>query len=194
MTANKIMEVALRHFARNGYDGASLADISAEVGIKKPSIYNHFNGKDDMFLTVFKDAGDRETLFIQDYLEKSSSHSLENKLYSFLSAYRNRYEQEDDTKFFLRIAFFPPAHLEKEVVDYSNLHLDRTNSVLETVFKAAADSGQLHPEVSIDRASTAFTAVLDGLFVEMIYGDLERFQKRLDASWFVFWRGIQNNT
>ncbi|AFC29162.1 TetR family transcriptional regulator [Paenibacillus mucilaginosus 3016] len=192
MTAEKIRGTALIHFARNGYEGASLADISAEVGIKKQSIYNHFKGKDDLFLAVFQDAAVREMLFVEDYLKRGGRLSLENMLYGFLNEYRKRYEREEDTKFFLRMAFFPPGHLQKEIVEYCNRHLDRTEQLLEPVFALAASNGEMHPDVSIERASAAFTAVLDGMFVEMLYGGLERSLKRLDASWFVYWRGIKN--
>ncbi|MGY4759581.1 TetR/AcrR family transcriptional regulator [Paenibacillus caseinilyticus] len=108
MTAEKIREIALSHFTRGGYEGASLADISAEVGIKKQSIYNHFKGKDDLFLAVFQEVAVREMLFIEDYLKRSSQLPLEKMLSGFLDEYRTRYELDDDTKFFLRMAFFPP--------------------------------------------------------------------------------------
>jgi len=193
LTSDKIREVALRHFTRNGYEGASLADISAEVGIKKQSIYSHFTGKDELFLAVFREVAAREILFVEEYLKSSSLLSLEKMLYGFLYEYSKRYEQEDDTRFFLRMAFFPPGHLQREIVDYSNHHLDRMEMLLEPIFASAARTGEMHPDVSVERASAAFTAVLDGMFVEMLYGDLERSQKRLDASWYVYWRGIRNN-
>ncbi|RIX53020.1 TetR/AcrR family transcriptional regulator [Paenibacillus nanensis] len=193
MTAEKIREVALSHFTRNGYEGASLADISAEVGIKKQSIYNYFKGKDELFLAVFKDAAAREMQFIEQYVKSSSALPLDKTLFGFLNEYRKRYEREDDTRFFLRIAFFPPAHLEKEIVDFSNAYIDRTEFLLVPLFEAAKNNGQMHPDVSTQRASAAFSAVLDGMFVEMLYGNMERSLKRLDASWHIYWRGVQNS-
>lgn len=193
MTAHKIREIARSHFARNGYEGASLADISAEVGIKKQSIYNYFKGKDELFLAVFQDVSSREMLFVEDYLKGSSLLSLKDMLYGFLNEYRMRYEMDDDTKFFLRMAFFPPSHLQKEIVDYCNHHIDRTELLFKPVFEIAAKKGEMHPDVSVDRASAAFIAVQDGMFVEMLYGDLERSLKRLDASWYIYWRGIKSS-
>jgi AcrR family transcriptional regulator len=193
MTSDKIREVALRHFTRNGYNGASLADISAEVGIKKQSIYAHFKGKDELFLAVFRDAAAREMLFIEEYLKSSGMLSLNKILYGFLNEYRKRYEREEDTKFFLRMAFFPPGHLEQEIMDYCNHHLDRTAMLLEPFFISAAGTGEMHSDVSTERALEAFTAVLDGMFVEMLYGGVERSLKRLDASWYVYWRGVKSN-
>ncbi|MNI61872.1 hypothetical protein D3C73_1171640 [compost metagenome] len=130
---------------------------------------------------------------MKEYLQRSGSLPLEQLLYGFLDGYSKRYEQDDDTKFFLRMAFFPPNHLRTEMVEYSNQHLDHLGLLLDKHFAAAADSGQIHPEVSAQRASAAFVAVLDGMFVEMLYGDMERSALRLDASWHVYWRGIRNN-
>jgi len=193
LTSDNIREVALRHFSRNGYKGASLADISAEVGIKKQSIYAHFSGKDELFLSVFREVAAREELFVEEYLKRSGLLSLEKMLYGFLSEYRKRYKREEDTKFFLRMAFFPPRHLQKEIVEYCNRHLDRMGEQLAPYFESAANSGGMDPEVTTERALAAFTAVLDGVFVEMLYGGFESSLKRLDASWYIYWRGVRNN-
>ena len=56
MSANSIKEAAKYYFAKNGYEGTSLAQIAERVGIKKQSIYSHFDGKDDLFLQVMNDA------------------------------------------------------------------------------------------------------------------------------------------
>jgi AcrR family transcriptional regulator len=42
---DRIFRAALRLFAEKGYEGVSMRDIAAEVGIKASSIYNHFPGK-----------------------------------------------------------------------------------------------------------------------------------------------------
>ncbi|SFA50694.1 transcriptional regulator, TetR family [Anoxybacillus pushchinoensis] len=55
-TLDQLKEVSLHHFALHGYEGASLAHIAKDVGIKKQSIYTYFAGKDDLFLQIFEDA------------------------------------------------------------------------------------------------------------------------------------------
>lgn len=193
MTADKIREIALRHFTRNGYEGASLADISSDVGIKKQSIYNYFKGKEELFLAVFRDAAARELDFVQEYLKRGGLLALDKLLLGFLLAYKTRYEMDDDTKFFLRMSFFPPERLRHETVECSIQYLDQMAELLGDVFQSAAETGQIHPDVPVEHAAEAFIAVLDGVFVEMLYGGEERSRKRLDASWPIFWRGIKNN-
>ena len=48
-TKEKILSAALRLFARDGYEGVSVEQIAAAVGIKAPSLYKHFRGKRDIF-------------------------------------------------------------------------------------------------------------------------------------------------
>ena len=47
-TRDRILNEALTLFAQNGYDGTSVEEIAEKVGIKAPSLYNHFKGKEDI--------------------------------------------------------------------------------------------------------------------------------------------------
>ncbi len=48
-TRQKILEKALELFSTNGYDSVSMGEIAGAVGIKAPSLYNHFPGKQAIF-------------------------------------------------------------------------------------------------------------------------------------------------
>ena len=47
-TRDRILNEVLTLFAENGYDGTSVEEIAEKVGIKAPSLYNHFKGKEDI--------------------------------------------------------------------------------------------------------------------------------------------------
>ena len=51
-TKKKILEAALIQFAKRGYDGTSVEQIAQSVGIKAPSLYKHFKGKEDILNTI----------------------------------------------------------------------------------------------------------------------------------------------
>ena len=57
-TKEKILDAALTLFAENGYDGTSVEQIANIVGIKAPSIYKHYKGKEDI-LNALIDSAER---------------------------------------------------------------------------------------------------------------------------------------
>ena len=53
-TKKKILTCALKLFSERGYDSVSVGDIADAVGIKAPSLYNHFKGKRAIFEAIVK--------------------------------------------------------------------------------------------------------------------------------------------
>jgi AcrR family transcriptional regulator len=47
-TRQRILDVAAKLFADNGFDGTSVRDIATELGIANPSIYYHFKSKAEL--------------------------------------------------------------------------------------------------------------------------------------------------
>jgi AcrR family transcriptional regulator len=52
----RIIEVATRYFAEQGYHAARVSDIATTLGIAKGSIFQHFGSKDSLFFEVYKQA------------------------------------------------------------------------------------------------------------------------------------------
>ena len=48
-TKQKIIDKALELFAAHGYDAVSVGEIAKTVGIKAPSLYNHYPSKRAIF-------------------------------------------------------------------------------------------------------------------------------------------------
>jgi AcrR family transcriptional regulator len=51
----QILAGAAAVFARDGYEGASVARIAAEAGVSKGTLYNYFESKADMFIAWVRD-------------------------------------------------------------------------------------------------------------------------------------------
>ena len=51
-TKENILQTALRLFARDGYEAASVSDIAGELGITKGALYRHYKNKRDIFDSI----------------------------------------------------------------------------------------------------------------------------------------------
>ncbi|UOY93975.1 TetR/AcrR family transcriptional regulator [Ectobacillus sp. JY-23] len=181
MTAIRIKEAALMRFSRYGYEGTSLSDIAADVGIKKPSIYAHFKGKDELYMACLDGALEQEISFLQEELRAASSISA---LHSLLETYSKRYDENTEALFWLRSSFFSPDHLRETIINKANYFINLTQSFVRPLFEAATMS------VSVDDATRAFLCLFDGLMVELLYAGTANFQNRLHSSWLLFERGL----
>ena len=74
-TKEKILVVALRLFAVNGYGAVSVSQIAGELGITKSALYKHYKNKRDIFNCIFE-------YVCQLDVERSQKNGVPEKDYS----------------------------------------------------------------------------------------------------------------
>lgn len=88
-TKDKILKKALELFSTHGYDSVSVGEIAKAVGIKAPSLYNHFSCKQAIFDAIVEDTAaqyekytDGIDIHVQDAKKDFDvfSHITEDKL------------------------------------------------------------------------------------------------------------------
>ena len=57
-TAERILDEAEALFAERGFAGATLRDVATRVGIRNPSLYNHFPSKECLYVAVLERGGE----------------------------------------------------------------------------------------------------------------------------------------
>ncbi len=70
----EILDGAQRAFARHGYEGATVARIEEETGLSRGAIFNYFENKEALFVSLVARSSDR---FVEIWLEQGYRALLE---------------------------------------------------------------------------------------------------------------------
>lgn len=79
-TKTRILQVSLNLFSEMGFEKTSIREIAKGVGIKGPSIYNHFISKDEILKSIFSESTTftfKSMLVNKDNVEALTSNPVE---------------------------------------------------------------------------------------------------------------------
>lgn len=189
-TKPQLLTIALSHFAQNGYEGTSLADIANEAGIKKPSIYAHFKSKEDLFLHVLRQTLAEFKRRIIRYMIRHIHIPLEQRLYQLIAFLQQQYSDDPIIKFVMRMCFFPHSASEKEIIPLVYALIDDLEAKLLRLFDVHVDKHDLQLVVTTTEAAKGYMTVVDGVMIDMLYSEPSRSVQRLNVIFPIYWRGI----
>lgn len=186
---DRIRDVAFHFFSQYGYEGTALSQIAKEVNIKTPSLYAHYESKEDIFFSCLHYALDSDLLFFKNELELTENTNVENTLYNFLINYETRLKSDVVSIFCLRTLYSPPHEFKSELFLQTNERIAELGKLLLPLFEHTKNQGNLK-NMEIEEAIEAYLCLFDGLIIEFMYAGSERFQYRLTASWKLFKYGV----
>ncbi|MEK4029159.1 TetR/AcrR family transcriptional regulator [Pseudobacillus sp. FSL P4-0506] len=190
-TREKLKEAAANLFADQGYEGTSLKEIAHAVGIKTPSIYAFYEGKEDLLLNVYQDILEDHYDHLQKSLEQARNGSAKERLYGLLlTAVNYHLTETGKTKLFRRLMLFPPPFLYKQITENFNKIEQMESELLREIFEEGIRNQEVQPR-KVEDMVTSFLCVMDGVFLEMQYYDEREFSRRLEIIWEQYWLGIK---
>jgi AcrR family transcriptional regulator len=83
---DRALEIAMRVFWHKGYVGTSLSDLTAAIGINKPSLYAAFGNKEQLFASALARYGNRYGLPHAKRLLEPADAPLRDRLRNYLSS------------------------------------------------------------------------------------------------------------
>lgn len=195
MTSEKIKSVALKLFAHEGYEATSLERIAKEVGIRKSSIYSHFQSKEELFLSVFTEILNLDICSLKNLTKKISKYSTRKKLHSIFVYYckvYNAQSERDEVLFIKRNMLFCPPYLKEKLQYKIEEYENSLNNILISVFEEGFKNNTIK-KIDIKDLLATFYCIIDGLFIEARYYARKEYISRFDSIWNMFWSAIANN-
>jgi len=82
----QLIEIAIRLFARKGYEGTSLRDIADEAKITKAALYYHFPNKEALYGRIVLESMQALVDSVRDAMARASSPSEKVRIFMLTSA------------------------------------------------------------------------------------------------------------
>lgn len=175
-TFDKICTTATAHFALYGYDASSLNMIAEAVGIRKASLYSHFQSKNELFKTIFFDAYQQEQGFMQQCFTQTDLDSRLGETYC--QALPQRFKHSPALVLFLKASFIAPDFLQQEIkIAYAD-YLSSIGQHFVAELKASTDDLTIQ---EIEMFQEAYLGIIDSLHIELIYSTLAAYEKKQNA-------------
>lgn len=145
-TKRKILEKALELFAEKGYDSVSVGEIAKAVGIKAPSLYSHYSGKQAIFDAIVEDTA----LQYEKYTNEIDIH-VQNA--------------RQDTKEFLKITEDDLIKKVRQIFSYSlhNKAISRFRRMMTIEQFRSSELSGLYTERYVDRMIRYHAAIFKSL-------------------------------
>jgi TetR/AcrR family fatty acid metabolism transcriptional regulator len=90
----RIIEAAIKVFARKGFYNAKVADVAKKAGVADGTIYLYFKNKDDLLISLFET---KMEAFLQHFSSLATNDNpADEKLRKFISLYFQLIEEDQD--------------------------------------------------------------------------------------------------
>lgn len=167
-TRDKIIKAALDIASEKGLSKTSLGDIAKRIGIKKPSIYNHFSSKEDLVLTIYTElrgaSSGKSTDKKIDWVALISENTPNTILNYVVDSYMQNNSEQNINSFYKIVEsekyFDNNAAL--VVIEESKLMLDKTRILLQQL----VDLKKLSI-LNVDVAAYSFTYTIHEMITEL---------------------------
>lgn len=188
---DEILDIAGSLFSEKGYD-LSMSDIAGKIGIKTPSLYSHFDSKDEIICQVLE----REMTKMYDFFNMTinglQNEGTERKLKQLFLSIFDYFETPGQLELWRRIPFVEnemiKMKLTKVILERDAFFSSRVKKIIEE----GIQSGEVR-ENAEDGTMLLYLVMIQGLL------DTKLLQKYTDSqlkdytltAWQAFWNGIK---
>ncbi|WP_264988760.1 TetR/AcrR family transcriptional regulator [Lysinibacillus piscis] len=184
-TKQKIVNSAILLFSTKGYDQTSIRDIAQQVNIKAPSIYAYFSSKEELFEQVLNFVMNDYQQFIHSQANAIHHLSVKEQLYTLLHVLNDYFYEYELGHFISRYVMLSPEQFKETVIQKYQQSEEEIKDLLRSILTTESEK-----YIDTDIIIMSFLCMLDGMLFYMINFSQAEYEKRLKASWEVFWKGI----
>ena len=162
---SRILEAAVRVFARQGFDGTRMADVAREAGVAYGLVYHYFGSKDAVLQAVFREAWGRllAAVAVAEETGTSAADQLTLVVRIVLRVWR---DEPDLVRLLVREVTRNP-HISEELDE-----IGRAFASLERMIRRGQEAGTLRRDVDPRLAAWMLYGALEEVLTAWVLGQL----------------------
>ena len=159
----RIMDAAIRVFARKGFYNATISDVAKVAEVAEGTIYLYFKNKDDLLISIFEHSMD---LFIQEVnRELEGLNDPKEKLKKFLSLHLRLVQKNPDLAQVLQIELRQSSKFMKE---YEGGKFSDYLNVVRSILEEGQEKGVFRKDLDPRILRRAIFGAVDELALEWL--------------------------
>ncbi|CAM4254737.1 TetR/AcrR family transcriptional repressor of nem operon [Paenibacillus endophyticus] len=161
---HKVLDTAMHLFWEKGYEAASLNDLTAAMGIQKPSIYSAFGNKEELFETALRKYTQMHASAARAQLSRSASvKEAFREYFEQIVAQESGTERRRGCFCINTMVELAPHHAKFEIL--TREHQNYLAALFEETIKRGIRSGELSEEMNAQAVAQSLLIALIGLTV-----------------------------
>lgn len=188
-TKEKIINAACRLFAEKG-ECLSVSEISEAVGIRKSTLYSHFESKDEILFEAFRQEINDYYSFLEKIIQKrDNDYDMEEFSKNTYISMLEYFKSKEKLIFWKRIFLLNPGTFnEKTQLLLENLFAKRTEYIEMIINKGIESENK--ENMDMKHLKNAYFIIIDGTLTNILINGYKEMELSFDVIWRIFWSGI----
>lgn len=189
MRRKLILSVAYDKFSEKGYI-ASLSEIAKDSGIKKQTLYNYYENKDELFFEMIKIEAIQYFTEMQQQFMNLDTKDSKSRLEQIFKLLMNYFKDRNRYRFWRWLIVIDSEPLIAKCNELTNEYKKDFLAILKDTFSTGIKNGEIR-EQSIESLIDTFIVLVHGsLDAQVFYGNLIKRESFVQNVWETFWNGI----
>jgi TetR/AcrR family fatty acid metabolism transcriptional regulator len=171
----RILEAAVRAFARKGYHACRVGEIASEAGVAYGLVYHYFTSKDEILETIFRDTWTQMLTAIEAVEEEGIAAA--EQLRKVAAIVLRTWKRDPDLVRVLVREVTRSPHIQREVEE-----IEQAYAALQRIVERGQKGGEFRTDVDARLAALIVYGALEELLTSWVMGQLDDSDEEVDRA------------
>jgi TetR/AcrR family fatty acid metabolism transcriptional regulator len=171
----RILEAAVRAFARKGYHACRVGEIASEAGVAYGLVYHYFTSKDEILETIFRDTWTQMLTAIEAVEEEGAAAA--EQLRKVAAIVLRTWKRDPDLVRVLVREVTRSPHIQREVEE-----IEQAYAALQRIVERGQKGGEFRTDVDARLAALIVYGALEELLTSWVMGQLDDSDEEVDRA------------